>query len=125
MMVLNKIYKQIFLLSCVIITANIFINYIGNFFDTLLLIPTYAFFIIITSLVLALFSMILENFLDYAAYFYVATYLLKIILVVIYLKILDKIFTYPNAFLFNFGVIYLIYKFFSMFLAFKALNNKN
>lgn len=80
------------------------------------------FFLILSFGLIYIFNWIARNFIEKSGFVFVGFLFVKIILIFSYLTLLKKVIFFTNSFVANFGIVYLLYLFFSMLSCYKILN---
>lgn len=87
------------------------------------------FFTLVNYALLTIFDRIAVKNIDKAGYFFISTFMMKLLLILLYLKIFKAIAAFEKNFILNFSLIYLYFLGLSIFLGLKILDlrqrNKN
>jgi len=87
------------------------------------------FFVILTYLILFIFDRVAKNNIEKAGYFFISTFFVKLLLIILYLKVFGTIVNFKRNFVLNFSLIYLFFLMLSIFLCLRILTyrdtNKN
>lgn len=108
--------------AVVLFFLNSIIVYLFELFPSSWVFYTHIFFACITTLIIYIFNRVAENHIDKAGFVFIGFLFLKILLILIFLQILQKLIAFDKVFIANFSAVYLLYLFFSMYLCLKALN---
>jgi len=115
-------FKRIGVILLVALILNVVILLLANWFPVSWMLMSFAFFLLLLGLVYGIFRKVAISNVAYAGYSFIGLFLLKMGLVVAFLKIFDKVTNFPNSFLLNFSLLYLLFLYSSMFLGIKFLN---
>jgi|SRR5690554_3650473 len=79
------------------------------------------FFLLLSFGLIYIFNWMAQNFIEKTGFVFMGFLFVKIILIFSYLTLLKQIIVFTNSFIGNFGIIYLLYLFFSMLSCYKIL----